>query len=80
MMGTCTADITEIYSYPSTAACLSDCAMVPTEPPFEYGADSVADGDSLSCRLFHGISAAMADAEEHCEHSRGVTLCEPSNP
>ncbi len=34
------------------------------------------DGNHALCRLFHVTSAAMADADEHCEHAMGVTLCQ----
>ncbi len=37
---------------------------------------AVSDGDHALCRLFHVTSAAMADADEHCEHAMGVTLCQ----
>jgi hypothetical protein len=79
MQGTCTEEVTDFYSYPTTEACLSDCQTLP-EVPFEYGAISVADGNSVGCRLFHVISAVMADTEEHCQHARGVTLCEAPSP
>jgi hypothetical protein len=43
--------------------------------PFVYGDISVADGNTVQCRMFHVISAAMMDPDEHCGHVMGVTLC-----
>jgi hypothetical protein len=44
--------------------------------PYSYGDGTLADGNTLQCRLFHVSSAVMMDPEEHCAHAMGVTLCE----
>jgi hypothetical protein len=75
---TCNADETAPYFYPSRQACENSCASLP-DIPFVYGSKESADGNSVQCRLFHVMSAAMADAGEHCAHVLGVTLCEPPN-
>ena len=72
---TCTIEDTAPYYFASDAACHSKCMSLP-EIPFAYGDVSVADGNTVECRLFHVISAVMLDAEEHCAHVLGVTLCE----
>jgi hypothetical protein len=74
-MATCTVEDTPPYFFSNDAACHSTCQGLP-DIPFVYGDVSVADGNSAQCRLFHVISAAMMDPEEHCEHVMGLTLCE----
>jgi hypothetical protein len=77
MMSVCTPEDAGPYHFASDQDCLATCEGLPlagvsystTEP-------QVADGNHALCRLFHVTSAAMADAEEHCEHSLGMTLCE----
>lgn len=72
---TCSDAETAPYFYPSRKACQDSCASLP-QIPFSYGSKSSADGNSVQCRLFHVMSAAMADPGEHCAHVLGVTLCE----
>ena len=74
-MATCTAEDTPPYYFANDTACHTTCQSLP-QIPFVYGDVSVADGNSVECRLFHVISAAMMDPEEHCEHVMGLTLCE----
>jgi hypothetical protein len=74
-MATCTAEATPPYYFANDAACHSTCQTLP-DIPFVYGDITVADGNSVECRLFHVISAAMMDPDEHCEHVMGLTLCE----
>jgi hypothetical protein len=74
-MDTCNAEDTPPYFFQNDAACHAKCQSLP-DIPFVYGDISVADGNSVQCRLFHVISAAMMDPEEHCEHVMGLTLCE----
>lgn len=75
MMGTCNRETAGTYYYADTEACLEACAPL-DQIPYTYGDASVADGSSVQCRIFHVTSALMADPEEHCEHSVGLTLCE----
>lgn len=71
-MAACTAEVSDPYYYESFDACLLDCEDLPMTR-YEYGA--VSAGNSLECRLFHASSAIMGDADEHCEHTLGITLC-----
>jgi hypothetical protein len=71
-MAACRTGATDPYVYESLEACLLDCEGLPMTR-YEYGA--VSAGNSLECRLFHASSAIMADADEHCEHALGITLC-----
>lgn len=71
-MTACRAGATDPYVYDSFDACLLDCEDLPMTR-YEYG--TVSAGNSLECRLFHASSAIMADADEHCEHALGITLC-----
>ena len=75
---TCSAAETAPYYYPSRQACENSCATLP-DIPFVYGSKESADGNSVQCRLFHVMSAAMADAGEHCAHVLGITLCETTS-
>lgn len=77
-MTTCTPAATDPYFFTSRSACLNTCNGLP-QINFTYGADSSADGNSVQCRLFHAMSAAMSDPEEHCSHVMGITLCETSS-
>jgi hypothetical protein len=74
-MATCTAETTPPFFFANYTACSATCQSLP-DIPYIYGDVSVADGNSVECRLFHVISAAMMDPEEHCEHVMGITLCE----
>lgn len=74
MMATCTAELGAAH-YKRTEECLAACEELP-QVPFVYGSESSADGNSVQCRLFHVVSAAMMDPEEHCDHAYGLTLCE----
>jgi hypothetical protein len=71
-MSACSPELSEPYFYRSADECLLDCQGLP-ESGYVYG--TVAAGNSLECRLFHASSAMMGDADEHCEHTLGVTLC-----
>jgi len=71
-MAACTPDSSDPYFYESFDACLLDCKDLPTTR-YQYG--SISSGNSVECRLFHASSAMMADADEHCEHTLGITLC-----
>lgn len=74
MMATCSSEV-EAPSFGSYSQCLSTCAELP-QIPFVWGDPSVADGNTVQCRTFHVLYAAMMDTEEHCEHAYGLTLCE----
>ena len=71
-MAACTPESSAPYFYESFDACLLDCKDLP-KTRYEYGA--ISAGNSLECRLFHASSAIMADEDEHCEHTLGITLC-----
>jgi hypothetical protein len=71
-MAACSAEASGPYYYESLDACLLDCDGL-TMTRYQYGA--VSAGNSLECRLFHASSAIMGDADEHCEHTLGITLC-----
>jgi hypothetical protein len=71
-MVACGPGVSDPYYYASVDDCLADCAGLPSSR-YEYGA--ISSGGSLECRLFHASSAIMADADEHCEHALGITLC-----
>lgn len=77
MMEVCTATSAGANHFESTAACLEACNALPA-PTVHYSDmdPAVSDGNHALCRLFHVNSAAMADAEEHCEHAMGITLCQ----
>jgi hypothetical protein len=74
-MATCTIEDTPPYYFVNDSACHTTCQSLPSIP-FVYGDITVADGNTVECRMFHVISAAMMDPEEHCEHVMGLTLCE----
>jgi hypothetical protein len=73
VMAACRPGLSDPYFYASFEECLSDCEGLP-DAPYVYG--TVAEGNTLECRLFHASSAIMEDADEHCEHALGVTLCQ----
>jgi hypothetical protein len=77
MMEVCTTTSAGANHFESTAACLEACNALPA-PTVHYSDmdPAVSDGNHALCRLFHVNSAAMADAEEHCEHAMGITLCQ----
>jgi hypothetical protein len=79
MMQVCTEEVAGPNHFESTAECLATCDALPA-PAVHYSNNdpAVSDGNHALCRLFHVNSAAMADAEEHCEHAMGITLCEAS--
>jgi hypothetical protein len=79
MMTTCTRELGTSSYYTSLSECLRQCDRLPDAIPYSWSDPDVADGSSVQCRLFHVISAAMADREEHCEHAYGLTLCEAPN-
>ncbi len=77
MEGVCSADVSDVYHFENQQDCMETCNDLPTSN-LAYSATNVdvADGNHVQCRLFHVTSAAMLDAEEHCEHAMGFTLCE----
>jgi hypothetical protein len=77
MMQVCSGDDVGVYQYESEADCLEACEAMPSsDVGYSVSNPLIADGNHLECRLFHVASGAMLDAEEHCEHAMGVTLCE----
>lgn len=78
VMAACTPEVTSLYYYESLEDCMSECAGLPAPDEVLYSVSNgeVFDGGHVQCRLFHALSALMMDAEEHCEHALGVTLCE----
>jgi len=77
MAQVCTQQTAGMYHFASTDDCLSTCNALPAPTvPYSDTNPLVSDGNHALCRLFHVASAAMADADEHCEHAMGVTLCE----
>lgn len=77
MMQVCSSDVTSIYRYQTMNECTAACGALPvSDAPYSSTGTLVADGNHVQCRLFHVTSAAMLDAEEHCEHAIGITLCE----
>jgi hypothetical protein len=80
MAEVCTADVAGVYHFASDADCMQTCAALPPATvPYSTTNPLVSDGNHVLCRLFHVTSAAMADADEHCEHAMGVTLCEATS-
>lgn len=78
MMQVCSAEVTDIYRYETVSECIDACSALPvSDEPYSSASLVVADGNHVQCRLFHVTSAAMLDAEEHCEHAIGITLCQP---
>lgn len=77
MTQVCTGSDVGAYQYESEADCLDACETLPSaETGYSVSNPLIADGNHVECRLFHVVSGAMLDAEEHCEHAMGVTLCE----
>lgn len=77
MTSVCTPEDAGDYHFASEEECLTTCeALPPAGVAYSTTDPEIADGNHALCRLFHVTSAAMADAEEHCEHSLGMTLCE----
>jgi hypothetical protein len=77
----CTSETAPDYHFESIGECMSTCNGLPAATvPYSSSDPAVSDGDHALCRLFHVTSAAMADAEEHCEHAMGVTLCQAVVP
>lgn len=77
MMEVCTEVTAGPNHFASSEDCLATCNALPA-PTVHYSNNdpAVSDGNHALCRLFHVNSAAMADAEEHCEHAMGITLCQ----
>jgi cysteine-rich repeat protein len=50
-------------SYPDRDTCLNTCDTFPAD-----GVDGDTDGDSVQCRMYHGVVAA-SDAVTHCPHA-----------
>jgi hypothetical protein len=81
MMGVCTVESSRFYHFQSEEDCLTACRELPSlDSGYSATDPSIADGNHVQCRLFHVMSAAMLDPEEHCEHAMGVTLCEEADP
>jgi hypothetical protein len=81
MAEVCTADTAGAYHFASDSDCMKTCNALPAAPvAYSSTNPEVSDGNHALCRLFHVTSAAMADADEHCEHAMGVTLCEAASP
>lgn len=78
MTATCSRQTTDPYFFESEQACKTTCNGL-EQVPYIYGDISLADSNTVQCRLFHVISAAMMDPEEHCEHAMGLTLCDPDD-
>ncbi len=77
MAQVCTQQTAGMYHFASNDDCLATCNALPQATvPYSDTNPLVSDGNHALCRLFHVASAAMADADEHCEHAMGVTLCE----
>ncbi len=77
MMAVCTAEQAGLYHFESEEACQETCEELPElETGYSASDPLIADGNHVECRLFHVMSAAMLDPEEHCEHAMGITLCE----
>jgi hypothetical protein len=77
MMSVCTETSAGPYHFANINQCEASCAALPASTvTYSTSNPLVADGDHVQCRLFHVTSAAMADADEHCSHSMGLTLCE----
>jgi hypothetical protein len=81
MVGVCTPEASPEFHFASDGDCIATCNTLPSAS-VEYSSNDplVSDGDHALCRLYHVTSAAMADAEEHCEHAMGVTLCQAIEP
>jgi hypothetical protein len=71
-MAACSADLSAPFFYGSVDECLAACEGLPSS---RYQYATASSGNSVECRLFHASSAIMADADEHCEHALGITLC-----
>ncbi len=81
MAEVCTPESAGAYHFASDADCMQTCSGLPAAPvSYSSTNPEVSDGNHALCRLFHVTSAAMADADEHCEHAMGVTLCEATAP
>jgi len=50
-------------------ACMVDCAMFNTSPPYNA---SISSGDSYACRMWH-LTAASVDPVTHCPHTKLVS-------
>lgn len=66
-LDTCRAQ--RIFS--STLDCASQCTKIPDLGHYD---DSIQDGDSVQCRLYH-VSAAQIDPVIHCPHVAGIVKC-----
>lgn len=77
MMVACTEESSPLYHFDDLGTCLAACAELPAANiSYDVRDPLVFDGNHVQCRIFHATSALMADADEHCEHAMGVTLCE----
>lgn len=77
----CTPGEAGIYRFDSREECMTTCQALPrTSTGYSTSNFELSDGNHVQCRIFHVTSAAMLDAEEHCEHAMGLTLCEEPAP
>jgi hypothetical protein len=75
MMAACTPTFAP-YNFPTEGDCLTACKALKDSPPYTVSDGNLPDRNDAQCRLFHVCSSVM-DPDEHCEHSMGVTMCDP---
>ena len=59
-------------AFADAAACMTECAMFPTTPPYDV---SQTGGDSFACRMYHLTIAATGPdiAKVHCPHVAAIS-------
>lgn len=78
-----TAGNLELSYFPSSQACLSACAGLPSDPngPTAYSSSESAEpssyvGNNVFCRTYHVAAAIEQDTpDEHCPHAMGGDPC-----
>jgi hypothetical protein len=75
MMAACTPKFAP-FNFPTLADCQRECRLLKDAPPYTVSDGNLPDRNDAQCRLFHVCSSVM-DPDEHCEHSMGVTMCDP---
>lgn len=55
--------------------CDAECTKLPDLGHYD---DSIQDGFTVQCRLYH-VSAAQIDPDVHCPHVRGIGKCGPGS-
>ncbi len=75
MMGACTPKFAP-FNFPSVTDCQRECRALKDIPPYTVSDGNLPDRNDAQCRLFHVCSSVM-DPDERCEHSMGVTMCDP---